>query len=288
MENRAIILNNIDIVACMLDKRIRNSACMQFLWSNFGVQKYRYWCIIKQTFVLSKLGRNGVNTLTLSSVDEKFLYDTLSFWKDLTDSQKDTLRQMIVKKTFVTGEAMHSGSDNCSGLFLLSSGQVRAYIISETGKEITLYRLFERDVCIFSASCIMKNISFDIFVEVEKDTNVYLIPTSVFRKLSQESLPIQVFTNNLMASRFSDVMWIMEQALFTSLDKRLANFLLEQLVISEGSTLEITHEKIANHLGTAREVVTRMLKYFQNEGIVALNRGTIDVLDEKKLSKLVQ
>ena len=261
---------------------------MQFLWSNFGVQKYRYWCIIKQTFVLSKLGRNGVNTLTLSSVDEKFLYDTLSFWKDLTDSQKDTLRQMIVKKTFVTGEAMHSGSDNCSGLFLLSSGQVRAYIISETGKEITLYRLFERDVCIFSASCIMKNISFDIFVEVEKDTNVYLIPTSVFRKLSQESLPIQVFTNNLMASRFSDVMWIMEQALFTSLDKRLANFLLEQLVISEGSTLEITHEKIANHLGTAREVVTRMLKYFQNEGIVALNRGTIDVLDEKKLSKLVQ
>lgn len=226
--------------------------------------------------------------MTLSNVEEEFLSDTLSFWKELTDSQKQTLRQVIVKKPFVAGESMHSGSDNCSGLFLIRSGQVRAYIISETGKEITLYRLFERDVCIFSASCMMKNISFDIFVEVEKDTQAYLIPTAVFRKLSQESMPIQVFTNELMASRFSDVMWIMEQALFTSLDKRLANFLMEQIVISDSNTLEITHEKIANHLGTAREVVTRMLKYFANEGIVALNRGTIDILDEKKLNKLTQ
>ncbi len=225
--------------------------------------------------------------MNLSNQDEKFLYDTLSFWKELTDSQRDTLKQTIVKKNFITGEAMHSGSENCSGLFLIHSGQVRAYIVSEGGKEITLYRLFERDVCIFSASCMMKNISFDVFVEVEKDTQAFLIPTSVFRKLSQESLPIQVFTNNLMASRFSDVMWIMEQALFTSLDKRIANFLLEQLVIGESNRIEITHEKIANHLGTAREVVTRMLKYFQNEGIVALNRGTIDILDEKKLNKLI-
>ena len=225
--------------------------------------------------------------MNLSNQDEKFLYDTLSFWKELTDSQRDTLKQTIVKKNFITGEAMHSGSENCSGLFLIHSGQVRAYIVSESGKEITLYRLFERDVCIFSASCMMKNISFDVFVEVEKDTQAFLIPTSVFRKLSQESLPIQVFTNNLMASRFSDVMWIMEQALFTSLDKRIANFLLEQLVIGESNRIEITHEKIANHLGTAREVVTRMLKYFQNEGIVVLNRGTIDILDEKKLNKLI-
>ncbi|MBP1756593.1 MAG: hypothetical protein H6Q59_2991 [Firmicutes bacterium] len=226
--------------------------------------------------------------MALTSADERFLSETLSFWKDLTQGQKDNLKQIIVRKQFVAGEAMHSGSENCSGLFLLHTGQVRAYIISETGKEITLYRLFERDVCIFSASCMMKNISFDIFVEVEKETEAYLIPTAVFRKLSLESLPAQVFTNNLMASRFSDVMWIMEQALFTSLDKRLAGFLLEQLVIDGNDKLTITHEKIANHLGTAREVVTRMLKYFQMEGMVSLNRGTIDILDEKKLKDLVE
>ena len=229
-----------------------------------------------------------MRSLTISSEDEKFLNETLSFWKDLTDTQKETLRQIMVKKQFTATEAMHSGSDNCSGLFLIRKGQVRAYIVSEGGKEITLYRLFERDVCIFSASCMMKNISFDIFVEVEKETEAYLIPTAVFRKLSQESLPIQVFTNNLMASRFSDVMWIMEQALFTSLDKRLANFLLEQLVIEDSNPLVLTHEKIANHLGTAREVITRMLKYFQNEGIVVINRGTIQILDVKKLKQLAE
>ena len=220
--------------------------------------------------------------------DTAFLSDTLSFWKDLTDVQRNMLKQSIVKKQFTAGESMHSNSENCSGLFLLQSGQVRAYIISESGKEITLYRLFERDVCIFSASCMMKNIAFDIFIEVEKDTEAYLIPTIIFRTLSKESLAVQAFTNELMASRFSEVMWIMEQALFVSFDKRLANFLIEQINIEESSTLAITHEKIANNLGTAREVVTRMLKYFQSEGMVALNRGSIEILDREKLELLGQ
>ncbi|TAH65195.1 MAG: Crp/Fnr family transcriptional regulator [Anaerolineaceae bacterium] len=181
---------------------------------------------------------------------------------------------------------MRSGSENCSGLFLIESGQIRAYIVSENGKEITLYRLFDRDVCIFSASCIMKNISFDIFIETEKETTAYLIPTSIFDKLSKESMAVQVFSNELMASRFSEVMWIMEQALFMTLDKRLAIFLLEQSNIEETDNIEITHEKIANHLGSAREVVTRMLKYFQDEGMVLLSRGKINILDRKKLEQI--
>jgi CRP/FNR family transcriptional regulator len=89
-----------------------------------------------------------------------------------------------------------------------------------------------------------------------------------------------------MASRFSEVMWIMEQALFMTLDKRLAIFLLEQSIIEDTEIIEITHEKIANHLGSAREVVTRMLKYFQNEGMVSLSRGAINIIDRKKLEKL--
>ena len=225
--------------------------------------------------------------MSLTREDESFMSDTLEFWKELTEPQKQMLTEAVMIKNLSAGEAMHSNSEHCSGLFLIRSGQVRAYILSESGKEITLYRLFDRDVCIFSASCIMKNITFDIYVEVEKNTKAYLIPTAVFRKLSEVSLPIQVFTNNLMASRFSDVMWIMEQALFTSFDKRLASFLQEQMVIEGSVILEITHEKIAAHLGTAREVVTRMLKYFQNDGIVTLSRGTIEILNEEKLRKLV-
>ncbi len=226
--------------------------------------------------------------MILQKDDIKYLEDTLSFLQSITDAQRSTLLQSVVKKQLFVGESMHSNSQQCSGLFLIYKGQVRAYIVSENGKEITLYRLFDRDVCIFSASCIMKNISFDIYVEVEKDTQAYLIPTAAFQKLSTESLPVQAFTNQLLASRFSEVMWIMEQALFMSFDKRLANFLLEQSVIEEQDILVITHEKIANHLGSAREVVTRMLKYFQSEGIVSLRRGAIEILDRGKLEKLAE
>jgi CRP/FNR family transcriptional regulator len=229
----------------------------------------------------------GGNGLVEHVKDIAFLEDTLNFWKKLNRAQKNFLQQAIVKKQFATGESMHSTSEHCSGLFLIKHGQIRAYIISEGGREITLYHLFDRDVCIFTASCLMKNIAFDVNIEVEKETQAYLIPSAAFRKLSDESIPVQIFTNQLMASRFSDVMWIMEQALFTSFDKRLANFLLEQSVIGDSDTLVMTHEKIANHLGTAREVVTRMLKYFQTEGMVSLNRGTIEILDQDKLNRII-
>lgn len=219
-------------------------------------------------------------------VNNDYYKETLKFWSNLSDDQKALLDRAIVKRHFRRGEKLHGGSEKCSGLFLIESGQVRAYIISENGKEITLYRLFDRDVCIFSASCIMRNITFDIFIEAEKDTEAYLIPIHVFDKLLKESLAVQIFANELMASRFSGVMWVMEQVVFMSLDKRLAIFLLEQSNIEGTDNIVITHEKIANHLGTAREVVTRMLKYFQNEGMVSLNRGSIDITNRNKLERL--
>lgn len=216
-----------------------------------------------------------------------FFKETLMFWKDLNEAQKSMVQSSMVLKQFEAGESMRSGSENCSGLFLLESGQVRAYIISEeSGKEITLYRLFDRDVCIFSASCMMKNIAFDIYVEVEKRTRAFLIPISVFKKLADSSMAVMAFTNELMASRFSEVMWIMEQALFMRFDKRLALFLLEQSNIEGSDNLKITHEKIANHLGSAREVVTRMLKYFQSDSMVEVGRGTINITNRRKLEEL--
>lgn len=219
----------------------------------------------------------------LNKKEINYLEETLSFWRDLTDTQKNLIEQSTVLKEFNKGESMRGSSDNCAGLFLILKGQVRAYIISDTGREISLYRLFERDVCLFTASCILKSITFDIFIEVEKPTEAYLIPTAILRKISAESLAVQTFNNEIMASRFSDVMWIMEQALFSSFDKRLANFLLERENIEGQNVIKITHEKIANDLGTAREVVTRMLKYFQEEGMVSLSRGSIEILDDNKL-----
>ena len=155
--------------------------------------------------------------------------------------------------------------------------------MSEEGREVTIYRLFDMDVCLLSASCMMQNIQFEITIEAEKDTEVWIIPTDVFMKLMDESAAVANYANQLLASRFSEAMWLMEQIMWKSFDKRLAAFLLEESALEGTPELKITHEKIANHMGTAREVVTRMLRYFQSEGIVKLSRGVIEIVDEEKL-----
>ena len=141
-------------------------------------------------------------------------------------------------------------------------------------------------MCLFSASCIMRSIQFEIIIEAEKDTELWIIPADVYKNIMNESAPAANYTNELMASRFSDVMWLIEQIMWKSLDKRVAAFLLEEAAIEGTYELKITHETIANHLGSHREVITRMLRYFQNEGMVRLSRGMVAVLDEKKLRAL--
>lgn len=165
-------------------------------------------------------------------------------------------------------------------------GAARAYILSDEGREITIYRLFDRDLCLFSASCIMRSIQFEVTIQAEKDTDLWVIPAEVYQDIMEASAPVANYTNELMASRFSEVMWLMEQVMWKSLDKRVAAFLLEEASIEGSSVLKITHEAIANHLGTHREVITRMLRYFQSEGMVRLSRGMVRLLDEDRLRQL--
>ena len=132
----------------------------------------------------------------------------------------------------------------------------------------------------------MPDIQFNIVVEAEKDTQMWIIPPCLYKELMQESAAVANYSNQLISSRFSEVMWLMEQIMWKSFDKRLAGFLLEECALESSEVLKITHEKIANHMGTAREVVTRMLRYFQSEGMVKLTRGTIEITDSKKLEEL--
>ena len=186
------------------------------------------------------------------------------------------------------GTVVHNGDMDCLGMLLIRSGQLRAYILSEEGREITIYRMFEQDVCILSASCIMPNIQFEIIIEAEKDTEFWVIPSCLYKKLMEESLPVSQYTGDLISSHFSDLMFLLEQIMWKSFDKRLAAFLLEESRLEETAALKITHEKIANHMGTAREVVTRMLRYFQSENMVKLTRGTVELTDEKALEALAE
>lgn len=211
--------------------------------------------------------------------------DYFPFWDKLTDAQRQIFLGMQ-KKRFSKGTLVHNGSEDCIGLLVVLSGRLRVYTIPDEGKEITLYRLLERDICLFSASCIMKSIQFDLAVEAEEDTEVLHIPAKTYKKLMEESAAVANYTSELMADRFSEVMWLMDQVMNKKMDSRLAAFLLEESEMEGSSKLTITHEQIARHLGSVREVVTRMLKYFHQEGMVKLERGVLELTDMDKIELL--
>ena len=207
-------------------------------------------------------------------------------WNKLTKDQRERIRSVSELQKFKAGTVLHDGGPDCLGMLLVRSGQLRAYLLSDEGREVTISRFFEMDMCLFSASCVMPNMQFDIFIEAEKDCEVWIIPACLYQNLMDESIAISNYSHDLITNHFSELMWLMEQIMWKSFDKRLAKFLLEECAVEGTNSLHITHEKIANHMGTAREVVTRMLRYFQNEGMVKLTRGTVDITNEKQLRKL--
>ena len=207
-------------------------------------------------------------------------------WNKLTPAQQERIASTTILHTVEGGTLLHDGGPDCLGLLLVKSGQLRAYMLSEEGREVTICRFFEMDICLFSASCVMPNMQFDILIEAEKDSEIWVIPACLYQNLMDESIALSNYSHDLITSHFSEVMWLMEQIMWKSFDKRLAAFLLEECALEGSSSLKITHEKIANHMGTAREVVTRMLRYFQSEGMVRLTRGSVDIVDAKKLRSL--
>ena len=210
----------------------------------------------------------------------------LPFWNKLTPEQRQRVENVIEFRQIKKDTHIHDSSADCLGLVAVRSGQLRAYILSEDGREITISRLTQYDVSLLSASCVMPDMQFNVMIEAEKDSEFWSIPACLFKNLVDESLAVSNYSRNLLSGNFSELMWLMEQIMWKSFDKRLAAFLLEEVRLEESDTLRITHEKIANHMGTAREVVTRMLRYFQNEGMVQLTRGTIEITDRDKLETL--
>ena len=223
----------------------------------------------------------------LNQEDLSTLRENLAFWEQLSPAQRELLTASTKRAHFSKGQALHCGENDCIGVLLVKSGSIRAYITSDAGREVTLYRLESGDICILSASCVMQSIDFDVSVDAETDCEVLQISSMGFSRLASENIYVELFSYKMTAERFSDVMWAMQQLLFTSFDKRLASFLLDECAKSGGDTLHITHEQIARYLGSAREVVSRMLNYFSKEGYVSLSRGTITLLDRKGLRKVL-
>lgn len=216
---------------------------------------------------------------------EPVFKDIFPFWSDISQSDRDYICQNSRAFTYPKGTTIHSGNE-CLGVVFVRHGCLRVYILSDEGKEVTLYRLYDGDMCMLSASCVIQSITFDVFIDAEENSECYVINGFAFGNVSERNPQIKIFALETAVSRFSDVMWVMQQILFMSMDKRLAIFLHDESSRLKSDTISLTHEQIAKYMGSAREVVSRMLKYFSTEGIVEVSRKGVKILDKARLRQL--
>lgn len=222
----------------------------------------------------------------LNNGDIDYVYNLLPFLNRLTSGEQELIIKNTRKVKYRKGDNIHGGINTCEGILIIKSGRLRTYMLSGKGKEVTLYLLEEDDVCVLSASCVLNNITFDVHIDVEVDSVVFILELEAINRIVK-NVYVENFLLNEAIGRFSDVMWAIEKILFLKFDQRIAIFLLDEISRNKSDVIVQTHEQIANHLGTAREVVSRMLNYFSREGIVQLSRGEIKVENKDALRELL-
>ena len=198
----------------------------------------------------------------------------LAFVDKLTEEENQFLEDNVAEVSYRKGFNIYSMDCDCPGVLLIKSGWVRVYMLSRDGREITLYRMGPGEVCVISAACCLGGMTFEAHIDAETDMEAWLIPSSAYRRLKEQNIYVENFTYEKTVEKFRDVMWVMEQILFMSLEE------CERLGTD---TLKVTQEQIARYIGSAREAVSRVLKEFQKDGIIEQSRGTLRVLDMKKL-----
>lgn len=218
---------------------------------------------------------------------KEILEKKLTFWKHLTEQETQLLTGQLYEEMIPKGGQVHRAQEQCKGLIFVLSGQLRVYVISEEGREVTLYRIREGETCVLSASCLLEAIAFDVFIEAVEETKVAVIPSVALNSVMKENPYVELFLNKSATERFSDVMWTMQQILFMRTDQRVAHFLWDEMVQRKSMEIRLTHDEIARYIGSAREVVTKVVKYFAQEGIVSLGRGKIEIIDKEKLGRLL-
>ena len=212
-------------------------------------------------------------------------FEKLPYWDHLAGAEREVGGQSVRRLSFPRGAMVH-GAEGCLGLVLVQRGRLRAYLLSEEGREVTIFRVEAGESCVLSASCVITQITFETHLTAEEDTQLLVLPSGVFQRLTEENIYIRCFLFEMATERFSEVMWVMQQILFLGFDQRLALLLLEHVRSSGETTLRRTHEEIARDLGSAREVVTRMLRRFAEEGLVELRRGAVEVKDLRGLERI--
>lgn len=211
----------------------------------------------------------------------------LPFWEKLSDDEKELVRRSAAVRTFAKGEYLKGSVSSCLGMVTILSGSVRALMISEEGREVTLFRLGTGDACVLSASCLLTQITFETQMVAEETTQAMIVNPAVFARLMEENIEVRCYCYKLAAERSSAVIWVLQEILFAKFDRRLARFLLASCEKSGSMQLRMTREAIAQEVNTAREVVSRMLRRFCEDGLITVSGKTITVTDPEGLKKIL-
>lgn len=213
----------------------------------------------------------------------------LPYWESLSEAEKNAVSQAAVIRKYDAGSILYGGAEagtSCLGMVFVISGEIRAYIVSDEGREITLFRVGAGDGCILSASCLLSQISFDTQMIVSKAAEIMIVPSSVFGRLTEQNIYVRCYMLEVAAERFSAVVRVMESMIFKRFDQRLAGFLLSEYAKAGSTEIKMTQEQIAGNVNSAREVVARMLKQFSADGLIEVSRGRVILKDIQSLEKI--
>lgn len=218
-------------------------------------------------------------------VEEAILSAAYPFWDRLSAGEKEQILQACATASYEKGAQIHRSDMGCKGAIFVLSGTLRVYIVSEEGREVTLFRIHAGENCVLSASCLLDSIQFDILIEAAEAARAIVIPANVLHPIMESNPYVGLYMYKQATERFSDVMWMMQQILFMGADRRVAIFLWDEMVRRNQPVLHMTHDEIARNIGSAREVVSRVMKYLSEEGVVSLKRGRVEIVDKEKLGK---
>lgn len=218
---------------------------------------------------------------------EEILSSAYPFWGRLSGEEREQILKSCATVSYEKGSQIHRSDMGCKGAILVLSGLLRVYILSDEGREVTLFRIHTGESCVLSASCLLDSIQFDVLIEAAEESRTVVIPSGVLHPIMESNPYVGLYMYKQATERFSDVMWMMQQILFMGVDRRVAIFLWDEMVRREQPVLRMTHDEIARNIGSAREVVSRVLKYLSEEGAVALKRGRVEIVDKEKLKKYI-
>lgn len=216
----------------------------------------------------------------------KRIVEQLPFWDHLSSDERALVSERSFIRTFSANQLISNTDNSCTDIVFIVRGGIRTGLISDEGKEITLFRVGSGECCVTTASCVIKQISFDTLVTTTEESTLLIVPASLCEHLTANNIYVKAFMLEAEAERYSQVVHVLQQMLFKRLDQRVASYLIERAQACGSPELKITQDELARDINSAREAVTRVLHRLAADGLVEVKRGRILILNENGLRQL--